>query len=127
MIGAVHAAASFVRGARHGAVAGAKGTHPSPPPGAFRKALLAAIDRALCARDLVDRDVDEQEAVSAALHAIDAYLATPEAHALCPVVACVSARNYETLARDAVRAHRRRAMSTRPPQNMNDDDADEAH
>lgn len=85
---------------------------PLPPPGALRRALLAVIDEALRARNLVDHD-DEAD-LSAAFCALDAYLATPEARLLCPVVACLSAHNFETLVRDVLYARRRRAASVGP-------------
>lgn len=125
MIRASSVVASHVRAGWRSIAADTKNAQPSPPAGAFRQALLEAINKALCARNLVDHDVDEEDALSAALCAIDAYLATPEARLLCPVVACLSARNFETLARDAVRAHRWRAILTRPRQNTDDANADD--
>nr|UMO78527.1 hypothetical protein [Pandoravirus belohorizontensis] len=98
-------------------VAGAKRPQPPPAAGAFRQGLLEAIDEALRARRLVERgdgDDGQEDDLSVVLRALDAYLATPEARQLCPVVACLSARNFETLARDAVRARRRQTVSTGP-------------
>ncbi|QBZ81385.1 hypothetical protein pclt_cds_798 [Pandoravirus celtis] len=128
MIRASSVVASHVRAGWRSIAADTKNAQPPPPAGAFRQALLAAINKALCARNLVDHNVDEEDALSVALCAVDTYLATPEARLLCPVVACLSARNFETLARDAIRAHRRRALLTGPLQNAGGDNAnDETH
>lgn len=40
--------------------------------------------------------------VAASMDALDAYLATPEARALCPVTSCLCGRNFETFVRDIV-------------------------
>ncbi|WBR14767.1 hypothetical protein pkur_cds_593 [Pandoravirus kuranda] len=40
--------------------------------------------------------------VLASMDALDAYLATPEARALCPVTSCLCGRNFETFVRDIV-------------------------
>nr|UDO47896.1 hypothetical protein [Pandoravirus massiliensis] len=51
----------------------------------------------------VRRDPRQVETlVAASLDAIDAYLTTPEARALCPVTSCLCGRNFETFARDIV-------------------------
>lgn len=97
--------------------AGAKSPRPPPTAAAFRQGLLETIDEALRARRLVERgdgNDGQEDDLSAVLRALDAYLATPEARQLCPVITCLSARNFETLARDAVSAHRRRTVSTGP-------------
>lgn len=98
-------------------VAGAKSPRPPLTADAFRQGLLEAIDGALRARRLVERgdgNDSQEDDLSAVLRALDAYLTTREARQLCPVVACLSARNFETLARDAIRTHRRQTISTGP-------------
>lgn len=40
--------------------------------------------------------------VAASIDALDAYLETPEARALCPVASCLRGRNFETFVRDIV-------------------------
>ncbi|AVK77315.1 hypothetical protein pmac_cds_627 [Pandoravirus macleodensis] len=40
--------------------------------------------------------------VAASIDALDAYLGTPEARALCPVTSCLCGRNFETFVRDIV-------------------------